>query len=150
MTNERLSDLVGKRILEIRINENRDFISFKTDQGFVSYEAEADCCSKSWIEHICNIGQILGKKITFVEDVELADIEGLITSRGVGEHVEIYAYRISCAADIDDAFKGYMGESCSIDLRNDSNGYYGGYFELYEGTFTETHFNELKPVKEDF
>lgn len=113
-----MNELVGKKIEAIYLNPARDLLTFKTDLGYLQFQAEGDCCSESWIEHINGVKEILNKTIKKFEAIDGPDIEGCITSKGRGDHVQFYFYKLLP--------EEYAWDFLTIDMRNDSNGYYGG------------------------
>lgn len=138
-----MNELIGKKISEVRINNNNTVITFITDQGPIQYFAEGDCCSTSWIEHVADVKDIVGKEILAVEqETAINNMEGMLSSRGKADHMDVYFYRIKAT----ESKYGYGGVMV-IDLRNDSNGYYGG-------TLTLAHsiedFSNHKIITEDF
>jgi len=140
-----MQELVGKVITEIRINKSRTVLTFLTNENhIIQYHAEGDCCSKSWIEHVEGVQDFIGKEIESFEEVTACHkIEGMLTSRGKGEMVDVYFYRLKV--------KGGWNPVLTIDLRNDSNGYYGGTLE-YVGERKEYFDHEWKQydVLKDF
>ena len=85
---------------------------FKTNNGEVAYETEADCCSVTWFADIIGVCNLLGATVTTVEDV---DIDNVDDSRSRQETDKFYGLKITTD-------KGYA----DIIYRNSSNGYYGG------------------------
>ena len=78
----------------------------------IRWEPEGDCCSRSWIEHIEGVENLAGQTI----------LEAW-TSNGDRDDnhpdydcLQIYFYKLRTTA-------GYV----DIDMRNSSNGYYGGW-----------------------
>lgn len=115
-------ELVGKKVIEIR--GDKDCLYFVTNEGTYRAEAEGDCCSVSWFEHLDNPEFIIGSEITGVEEV---DADSVITDREHQENgydsVQQYGYKFTTT-------KG----NAILEMRNDSNGYYGGYV-----SFTKTN-----------
>lgn len=111
-----------KDLNNIKINSiksNSDKIIIESNNKTFILSAEGDCCSSSWIEHI-----ELPKPGEIIKSLEKIDItkceDDYIDEQG--EHhecLEFYFYRL-----ITD--KG----SYDIEMRNSSNGYYGGWLEL--------------------
>lgn len=101
--------LIDKVINDIKIAEDKMAILFITDSGKIIANADADCCSYTWIEHI-ELASFPAKVIS-VEDLEMPDLGSL-------EGCDVVAYYgLKITTD-----KGNI----IIDYRNDSNGYYGG------------------------
>lgn len=103
-----------KKINGIKIDSTRECILFETDSGLVGWETDGDCCSESWIEHIEGVGSIINSEILSVEEINGGEIEG--TRQDVDS---IYFFKIKTT-------KGYA----QIEMRNSSNGYYGGSLEV--------------------
>lgn len=130
-----LKGLVGRTITAVRLDQASDAVEFDTDEGVQRYEAEGDCCSSSWIEHMDNPAQILGSPVLSVLDNEMGedasahdrDCEVRDKPRPAQRDydapepkcwcdcVQVYQYVVQTA-------KGHM----ALEMRNSSNGYYGG------------------------
>lgn len=82
----------------------------------VVLHAVGDCCSSSWIEHISYSPDVLGSHITSITHDELAPIEP-------NEDTLIQVYQTHLHTP-----KGAI----TLEYRNESNGYYGGWLELVE------------------
>lgn len=103
-----MENLIGLKIKEIRLDVNKEILEFDTDQGTLIYEAYGDCCSSSWIEHLNNLSEPNATVIS-VEEKDISD-----KNSEDGEE-KFYFYTIKTdKGDID------------IEMRNSSNGYYGG------------------------
>jgi len=72
--NYHLSSLVGKKVLNVEINDAKDFIAFHTDKGIFSYLAYGDCCSSSWFEHISGLDVLIGSTVEKDEEIEMGEI----------------------------------------------------------------------------
>ena len=111
-----LEPLLGKTIVGIGLDATNEYIKFNTEQESFAFNALGDCCSESWINHISGIETLIGNKVNKVDEIYIPDIE-----RGENGHSErqevdkIYSYKIFTD-------KGM----CEIEMRNSSNGYYGG------------------------
>lgn len=131
-----LGALLGKLIKKIRLDMINYFIQFETDQGFFGYFAYGDCCSESWINHISGLQALIGEKVLKVEKVDMGEIEkGQVGFSGKQYLEKIYSYKIFTSQGI-----------CEIEMRNASNGYYGG--SLYQTL--EVPDCKLRIVHEDF
>lgn len=127
-------ELVGKYIVGVWLSDCKRFISFFHPDGVVSFSAEGDCCSHSWIEHLQGYAQLVGHTVTRVEAVpgpgpSPQDQEG-------HECLTIYWWKIHTDG-------GYA----LLDFRNSSNGYYGGSLET---TTLDHHVYEGGLVHDDF
>ncbi len=118
-TKTQFDELIGNKILGIFRNDDRTALSFDTDGGRIGYYADGDCCSSSWFEHFSGIETLIGHTISEIiehEDVTLADDDPL---KGKETDVEAkYGW----------TFTTQRGRA-DLDMRNDSNGYYGGSVE---------------------
>lgn len=125
--NHAFAILIGKKIQSIFINSEKTLLSFVTDSGVFSFEAYGDCCSNSWFEHFENVQALIGNSIIDGEETTLGDIQG--------EWETIQIYSISLKTE-----KG----QAKLEMRNSSNGYYGG-----EVRDSDINTNE-KLITEDF
>jgi hypothetical protein len=126
------TDLVGKTIEQVSINDDKTQLTFSFANGErIHYYADGDCCSESWIEHIANHEALIGATVIKTEDVELGEISP--PSRQECERQ--YGYKIFTTKGL-----------CDIDMRNASNGYYGGSI-CRADWFKPT---DTKPITEDF
>lgn len=131
---DRFEALVGKKIKAVYGGKGETYIGFLTDKGYIEYGCEGDCCSSSWFEHISGIEYLVGATVKETEEISLDSI----TDEDQVGHECLQSYGFQLITD-----KGYF----SIDLRNSSNGYYGGWVTGPSASETCPH---LKPVKEDF
>lgn len=129
-----LEDLVGKTILEVRMGMESTYIQFETDEGVFSYFTQAECCSESWINHISGLQAILGQKVLKTEQMDMPDIcPGQEDFSGKDYIDSVYSFKIFTSQGV-----------CEIEMRNASNGYYGGNLEKVE------FIDKVKPIVEDF
>jgi len=137
MKNE-FKELVGKTITGIRLNPARDIIRFDTEEsGPLYFGAVGDCCSNSWFEHFDGLQALLGQKITGLEDKTITEKykEGDFNYE---EYDSIEQYGIT--------FETKMGRA-TLEMRNNSNGYYGGYVVPYN---EPNGFDVMKEYTTDF
>lgn len=106
----KFEDLVGKKVLSIF--GDKDTLCFKTDAGIFTYGCEGDCCSSSWFEHVSGVAQLVGHTVATEEEISMPDIPK------EQQREEDVAYGYQLITD-----KGHF----LIEMRNSSNGYYGGY-----------------------
>ena len=105
--------LIGKTVTSAYLAADKLAIKFVLSDGAeMVVQADADCCSKSWIESVDNLEQLLHSPVTAVEDVSLPDKNENFDG---GDLRQFYACKIHTT-------RGYA----LIDYRNESNGYYGG------------------------
>lgn len=112
--------LMNKKVETIYINEEKDIIKLKTDKGFIAIEAQGDCCSESWFEHTNHIDELIGSTIEGCEEILLEDVKLPATRQDVDE---LYAFKILYK-------KGRYNGMTTLEFRNSSNGYYGGYLVI--------------------
>ena len=126
------SEIIGKTVLSVFINEKMDILKFNTAQGPFYLATSGDCCSESWVEHI-NVPYIpftisdvvekeLGEAVGTRQDVDLLYVSSLISERG---------------------------GSFIIEFRNSSNGYYGGYATHVDEKYLPPN-TKWTEIKEDF
>lgn len=123
--------LIGKTIGAVALSANAYWIRFYTVGGdSYVYECDADCCSESWINHIAGLDALIGHTVAAVEASELPESEPSQRQ----EWDRVYSYVLVTESG-----------RCSIEMRNASNGYYGGSL-----TFTSANVETPKIVTEDF
>lgn len=109
-----LENIVGKRISGFTITDDKTTLTFNDDAGTsYVYDAEAECCSHSWIENVEDPEYLIGNLVMKVEEKEIKDYEEN------GDFIQIIGYDIYTDKGI-----------CKIDFRNSSNGYYGGSLQI--------------------
>jgi hypothetical protein len=104
--------LEGHKILAL--HGDRDTLQFTTEFETLSYGCVGDCCSNSWFEHISGVEFLVGHTIVKTENIDMNSITP--EDEKGHECLQQYGYRLTTD-------KGYF----EIDMRNSSNGYYGGY-----------------------
>lgn len=131
--------LLNKKITKLLINEEKDLISFHIEGADpLVFEIYGDCCSRSWIEHITGIDNLIGHTIIDGEEIDLGEITGADKNEDT-DYLQKYSLKL-----ITD--KGYF----ELEYRNDSNGYYGGSI-LSEQEWRAFDKDSLKiELKEDF
>lgn len=95
-----------------------DYLRFLTsDGGYVAYAAEGDCCSRSWFNHLSGLDALLGQTVIAVQVKPMSEIPG--TGDGwESDELKIYGWTLTTP-------RGYV----DLEMRNSSNGYYGGSIE---------------------
>jgi hypothetical protein len=116
--------LSGHSIVDIYLHESGERIAIIVGGSnhiisIVFLETEGDCCSHSWVEHI---GNAEACHMARFEDWVNTDIEPTVDELSEGERGEystgeLKFYFFKILTD--------KGE-CVIEMRNSSNGYYGG------------------------
>lgn len=115
-----MKELLGKKILGLSINEDQSILAFKTDYGFIAYEALGDCCSETGFADINGVESLIG---AVIESVDRVDMEGYNIEDGRTRQEYDIAYGFKLKTN-----KGWI----DIVFRNSSNGYYGGDIGLFE------------------
>ena len=106
-----LSPLSGQKLAKVEVTTDRECLVFTLADGrTVTYVAEGDCCSTSWIEHLTVPSDIAGAEVTAFRGLDMGETEV--------DHETIKAYQTS--------FATARGEIV-VEYRNSSNGYYGGW-----------------------
>ncbi len=109
-----MKELAGKTVYAVRLNDDKDFIVFECENGdTVAYSAEGDCCSHSWIEHLNGLSELLGKRVNRIVEREMPEMK-----RGEYEYIQSYGWTLETETG-----------RCDIEMRNESNGYYGGWLQ---------------------
>jgi hypothetical protein len=121
--------LIGKKVVRVFAAKGGRVIGFEDDGGLVTaFSSEGDCCSVSWFEHVTGLDNLLGH--TVISEARLELPEPAQPEDGL---IQAYGYRLTTD-------KGYF----EIEMRNESNGYYGGWVEESAGA-------EAAPeMKDDF
>ncbi len=130
-----MNELMGRLVRAVYLNDDATHLQFDTDSGPLAYCAEADCCSESWFNHIAGL-DALRERVLQVEEVPVVVvIEGEPGYSARQEVDEVYGFKLYTLRGI-----------CDIELRNASNGYYGG----YAGSTKPLPTDQLRPIVEDF
>lgn len=139
--------LIGKTVEKIYMNE--EYLTFVTDDGNVSFTVDADCCSYSYFFDFYGVANLLGKKVTAFESVDLGpgdpgyrketfgDGDGYVPG---GECIQVYGFRITTEHPL-------FGDVTAIfSFRNDSNGYYGGWLETAKRDLEDERYRILEDL----
>ncbi len=113
-------ELVNRFVVGVRLNEDKTILQFELLFGRVlTWEAEGDCCSYSWFEHISGVDLINsdGGVVTEIRE-KLLDPPSADEELGY-DCLQNYGWTV-----VTD--RGYF----DIEMRNSSNGYYGGWPEF--------------------
>lgn len=137
--------LVDKKILSVEINPSKTFLRFNLDDSTsVVYEAEGDCCSSSWFEAINGLDNLIGQTVHGVEEKPEFTSDGSDVKFNGDSNpdrdtfIKVYGFTIR-------TIKGYT----DIEMRNSSNGYYGGMITPHDEPEAED-LAELQPLTKDF
>lgn len=114
----KFAPVLGRVLKNIAVAQDRQRVvfSFDDNHGDVSYIAEGECCSQSWIEHIEQPPDVSGATIMYVRELAKENLpNGTQGYAGAGDSVTKYQT----------VFRTDRGDVV-LEYRNDSNGYYGG------------------------
>lgn len=111
-----IENLAGRTVIAVRLEGDNTLLQFDTDQGPMAFETKGECCSESWINHISGIEALIGQKVDRVDEISMGDLHaGDEGFSGKNEEDKVYMFKIYTSQG-----------SCDIEMRNASNGYYGG------------------------
>jgi hypothetical protein len=138
---ENLDALTGKTINRLSINTAKDVIKVEFAGGGARFLcAVGDCCSRSWFEHIGGLDALIGHTIHAVDAREMPPLK---EEENPDTFVQYYGWRFT-------TWRGYA----DLEMRNESNGYYGGWVEVVPGPVNQysikVEMPELMPLVEDF
>ncbi len=109
-----LEKLVGARVIAAAMEG--DNLMLMTDRGLYKLEPEGDCCSHCYIQHISGTDALApGAVIASVENIDVAEIP----ERDAFDVSDTWGHRLTTD-------RGH----CSIEMRLDHNGYYGGWLNV--------------------
>lgn len=115
--------LVGQAITKVEIGDDGDWLRLTAFGVPYVYMAHEECCSRSWIEHIDGVAELHA---------------GIVSTENVkGENVTEQTRADWCDDDEDPTFDESLIQTyfyrlettlgrVTIEMRNESNGYYGG------------------------
>lgn len=124
MDGSKKTNLIGETIRKCEVSQDRNSIVFTTDNKKIAYKTHGGCCSDSWIEHFERDGiegstVIDVKNFNIDDDNSKNDLTDLLSTKYPDRQQECdRAYFYEIVTD-----KG----SFTIEMRNSSNGYYGGW-----------------------
>ena len=110
MDNEDMERLLGEHIVCARERKGVIELGLSGSRP-VRLVPYGDCCSSCFIEDVDNIDALQDAKVTGVEELEVNSTG----SRGAGEVTDTWGYRLHTDKGI-----------CTIGMRLEHNGYYGG------------------------
>lgn len=111
------SQLIGKTIEKLTRDADKETFRFHLSDGSsITWVALGDCCSHSWVEHISGVVFLFGASVRSVEDTDLGELPPAEPDQY--EVISRYSYKITTDKGV-----------CEFELRNSSNGYYGGSLE---------------------
>ena len=113
-------DLVGRILKGVSLSEDKQTLTIDIDgAGEKRYGVEGNCCSSSWIEYLEIPDGVLGSKVIEVEELSMDE------SDENKKHCD-RCKESDCLQVYQTLIKTEKG-TISLEYRNDSNGYYGGY-----------------------
>jgi len=131
--------LLNRAIEKVEINEDKTALRFHFKEGepCVLY-VSGDCCSESWIEHLA---MPYSYRLNTVENLKAVDVTCVDIGEVVPTRQEVdLLYSITVKFD--------TGSEMIIEMRNSSNGYYGGDFGICQVNRWEK--DSFKPLTESF
>ena len=114
--------LIGATIKRATFDKSDGCLYFDTDRGVFRGEPIGDCCACCYVQHVSGADALAsGAVVTSTEDLDLPPVPDDEVSGTVTDN---WGHRITTT-------KG----TCSIEMRVDHNGYYGGSLHLciYDG-----------------
>ena len=121
MEDEMRNAIVGKRILNVYIDE--DCLVLETDQGLVTYGVYGDCCSSSYFNDFLGVGDMVGNIVNDLQPFHL-EPEEIVTDDW--NYIQFYGYSFTYLDP------KWGKRTAVVSFRNESNGYYGGWMELFD------------------
>lgn len=119
MGSEKMQEIMGKKILSLAVSDDQNFLKFSTDTGDIIYKAVGECCYETWFADIIGVHSLLGATIINIEEISM-DNYNVDDGRGRDDVDKAYGYKLTTNLGTSD-----------IVFRNSSNGYYGGWIEIY-------------------
>lgn len=109
--------LEGKTVTKIS-SERDDVLIIHTTDSDIEFHCQGDCCSHSWIEHFSSPTE--PEVIVEFKQVEVPPtfVESKTKTDNYEEEVQYYFYELVTEKN-----------TYQIEMRNSSNGYYGGWLE---------------------
>ena len=128
--------IVGQTVKKIFKNDAKDKIAFILKESkAVILVAEGDCCSTSWFESFNDLDVLIGRKVVEIVNRDMP--------QPLGENPD------DCIAVYGTTFVTNRGRA-DLEMRNQSNGYYGGYITVQEMTEEEAVVQCPIEVKSEF
>lgn len=101
----------------ISINTQEEEFTIILEKQIVCVTAYADCCSESWFDYPYDFEGLIGKRLFRIENTETEIDLPLSNRQECDQNIISYIYT-------------EKEEPTMFYLRNSSNGYYGGWFEI--------------------
>ena len=115
-----MNEILNQTIVNVKLTNDKEFLTFYTHTHWFEYYADGDCCSTSWIEHMDDfiypftVSEVEEKNITVIQECGFD-----LKTDTYNDEIKQYFYELKTD-------KG----SFTIEMRNESNGYYGGGLEF--------------------
>src|SRR6185436_10130152 len=126
-TKTQFDKLLGKKIIAMHINAEKDLIVFDLEGGKIYASAVGDCCSRSYFQHLSGTEALLGHKVNAIMEHESVETVGADKTPDS-----------DCEQKYGWTFITTRGRA-DLDMRNDSNGYYGGEVIVDENPLGQYH-----------
>ena len=119
-----MKTLEGKTVRAILINHEKDLIRLICDGPALFLSATGDCCSRSWFEHMTGVEALIGHAINAVIERPMPGDKEETPDRVI----RFYGWTLETSRG-----------RCDIEMRNESNGWYGGDCIVSEKALDQYH-----------
>jgi hypothetical protein len=141
-TKTQFDELIGKKIVGLSVNADKDLLVFDTEAGKIYASAVGDCCSRSWFNHLSGVETLIGYTVIEIAEHESVETSGAEKTPDTDSEQK-YGWTFTTERGLAD-----------LDMRNDSNGYYGGEAIVGSKALGQCHDERdvdfLTPVVDDF
>lgn len=127
-----MTALIGETVVSFGETMNLDKLIFRTESADFIFRYQEDCCSETFLNHVNRCDELLGHKILSIDSVESESDQSVRQ-----EYDEIHLWRLTTS-----------GGTCELEVRNSSNGYYGGNVE-YIGMVPAGEAEQFIPITAD-
>ncbi len=124
-----VDELVGLHVLEARYDGS--IIDLNLTESFLRLIPVGDCCANCYIQHVSGAYALQNATIRSVETIESTPTDEEIAA---ADCLDAWGHRITTDKGV-----------CSIEMRTDHNGYYGGMLQPSAAIEAST-----KPLLDDF
>lgn len=106
-------ELIGKHIKNAYFNNGNIYLQCNQVKTYC-LEPEGDCCAHAYVNAVNGADALIDATITSIEDLEFS-------SNGDGDYsvIDVWGHRIHTTKGI-----------CTLDMRTEHNGYYGGWLKI--------------------
>lgn len=120
-----VNDIIGRQIDMVLLDQSKEFLRFMFDDGTsIVWSAVGDCCSHSWFESVEAFD--FSGKVLRIDNPQIDEDESKRADDSDGELIRSYFMTVYSE----------RGRLC-LEMRNSSNGYYGGSIETGEGPMSQ-------------